>query len=44
MRSRRNIDRKKDNDFIYDDIYGNKNESISKNNSNINSEDEEINK
>ena len=42
-RSRRNINRKKDNDFIYDDIYDKKNES-SKNNSNINSEDEEAKK
>ena len=38
MRSRRNINKKKDNDFIYDDIYGKKNDS--KNNSNLNSEDE----
>ena len=43
MRSRRNITRKKDNDYIYDDIYDKKNESNnSKNNSNINSENEEI--
>ena len=43
MRSRRNITRKKDNDYIYDDIYDKKNESMnSKNNSNINSENEEI--
>ena len=45
MRSRRNISRKKDNDFIYDDIYDKKNESNdSKNNSNLNSEAEEGNK
>ena len=45
MRSRRNISRKKDNDFIYDDIYGKKNDSSnSKDNSNINSESEELNK
>ena len=42
-RSRRNINRKKDNDFIYDDIYDKKNES-SKNNSNMNSEGEDTNK
>ena len=43
MRSRRNITRKKDNDYIYEDIYDKKNESVnSKNNSNINSENEEI--
>ena len=45
MRSRRNISRKKDNDFIYDDIYDKKNDSNdSKNNSNLNSEAEEGNK
>ena len=44
-RSRRNISKKKDNDFIYDDIYDKKNEDInSKSNSNINSESEEKNK
>ena len=43
MRSRRNINKKKDNDFIYDDIYGKKNESMNSrdnSNSNINSEEE----
>ena len=44
-RSRRNISRKKDNDFIYDDIYDKKNEDKNSNsNSNINSEGEEKNK
>jgi hypothetical protein len=43
MRSRRNINKKKDNDFIYDDIYGKKNDSVNSrdnSNSNINSEDD----
>ena len=40
-RSRRNVSRKKDNDFIYDDIYGKKNDS---NNSNTNSDNEEVNR
>ena len=40
-RSRRNVSRKKDNDFIYDDIYAKKNDS---NNSNTNSDNEEINR
>ena len=44
-RSRRNINKKKDNDFIYDDFYDKKNESSnSKNNSNLNSDTEEVNK
>ena len=44
-RSRRNISKKKDNDFIYDDLYDKKNESVnSKSNSNLNSDTEEVNK
>ena len=44
-RSRRNISRRKDNDFIYEDIYDKKNESAnSKSNSNLNSDTEELNK